>query len=71
MGPFEIRVGVRIVGEGTLGGVVLDSTGPPATLEVGCFGRLVLESLDVRHSMGEDLPGHALYVRNGTVRSAI
>ena len=51
MGPFEIRVEVRIVGEG---GVVLDSTDGVggATLGVCCAGRVVLQSLDVRKTAG-------------------
>ena len=62
MGPFRINVEVRIVGGE---GVVFDSTGT-STLLVCCAGRVVLESLDVRHSAGTD-ETHALCVMSGAV----
>ena len=67
IGQFQIRVGVSIGGEGAEGTVVLDSTEEgDGTLQVCCAGRVVLQSLDVRHTAGTNQTS-ALLVCSGTV----
>ena len=71
-GPFVIKVGVRIVGQG---GVVFDSAKGRATLVVHTemegsphiAGRVVLLSLDVYFTAGH-INSHALEVLSGAVR---